>query len=382
MSPMHNSSIMNHTSEQGTELNGVLKRRFTALCYGLRCNIDTILTVIVATTISHNVAINVHEEVPAPHVGINAKHLEYLIEQGQIPAALLTCNSSINTGHNGSVNEILIPGNTGGGQKVAVKLPTINLPKFNGEYNVWLEFHDTFSSLIHANSEISDIQKFHYLRASLVEGAAQVIAAIEFSEQNYKVAWDILCNRFNNPRLLIKNHVRALFNLETIIKESPSKIRKLIDSYSKHLRSLEQLGQPVNMWDTLVIHLIMTKVDSITIREWEEFKIEREIPTLDQLTKFLRGRAELLDAIENAHKGRLLKWVNFSEYSLTPTFLGKNMWILCVLKLAKVRKVPSKRQAVVDDTKLNLLLALEENPITPARQLARDTPYMTLGPID
>ncbi|KAJ8948026.1 hypothetical protein NQ318_003359 [Aromia moschata] len=40
-----------------------------------------------------------------------------------------------------------------------------------------------------------------------------------------------------------------------------------------------------------------------------------------------------------------------------------------------VRKVTSKRQAVVDDdTNLNLLLALEENPITPARQLARDRP--------
>ncbi|KAJ8936723.1 hypothetical protein NQ318_007082 [Aromia moschata] len=33
-------------------------------------------------------------------------------------------------------------------------------------------------------------------------------------------------------------------------------------------------------------------------------------------------------------------------------------------------KLPSKRQAVVDDdTKLNLLLVIEENPITPARQL-------------
>ncbi|KAJ8951546.1 hypothetical protein NQ318_020419 [Aromia moschata] len=43
-------------------------------------------------------------------------------------------------------------------------------------------------------------------------------------------------------------------------------------------------------------------------------------------------------------------------------------------EMGHVRKVPSKRQAVVDDdTKLNLLLALEENPITPARQLARDT---------
>ncbi|KAJ8946349.1 hypothetical protein NQ318_004239 [Aromia moschata] len=43
-------------------------------------------------------------------------------------------------------------------------------------------------------------------------------------------------------------------------------------------------------------------------------------------------------------------------------------------EMGHVRKVPSKRQAVVDDyTKLNLLLALEENPITPARQLARDS---------
>ncbi|KAJ8942114.1 hypothetical protein NQ318_000709 [Aromia moschata] len=42
-------------------------------------------------------------------------------------------------------------------------------------------------------------------------------------------------------------------------------------------------------------------------------------------------------------------------------------------EMGHVRKVPSKRQGVVDDdTKLNLLLALEENPITPARQLVRD----------
>ncbi|KAJ8943119.1 hypothetical protein NQ318_011886 [Aromia moschata] len=45
-------------------------------------------------------------------------------------------------------------------------------------------------------------------------------------------------------------------------------------------------------------------------------------------------------------------------------------------EMGHVRKVPSKRQAVVDDdTKLNLLLSLEENPITPARQLARDRPF-------
>lgn len=35
-----------------------------------------------------------------------------------------------------------------------VKLPTIKLPKFSGSYDTWLEFHDTFSSLIHNNDEI------------------------------------------------------------------------------------------------------------------------------------------------------------------------------------------------------------------------------------
>ncbi|XP_047538693.1 uncharacterized protein LOC125072211 [Vanessa atalanta] len=54
-----------------------------------------------------------------------------------------------------------------------VKLPTIQLPKFGGRYEDWLEFRDTFVSLIHENQGIVDIQKFHYLRASLEGGAAQ-----------------------------------------------------------------------------------------------------------------------------------------------------------------------------------------------------------------
>lgn len=51
-----------------------------------------------------------------------------------------------------------------------IKLRTIELPKFNGSQYNWLEFRDTFESLIHDNNTISYIKKFHYLRAAL-EGA-------------------------------------------------------------------------------------------------------------------------------------------------------------------------------------------------------------------
>lgn len=69
--------------------NGVLKRRFPVLCYGLRCSLNNSLTVIVATAVLHNIALTMNEDNPPPPMGINAEELEYLIDQGQIPAVNL-----------------------------------------------------------------------------------------------------------------------------------------------------------------------------------------------------------------------------------------------------------------------------------------------------
>jgi hypothetical protein len=42
-----------------------------------------------------------------------------------------------------------------------VKLPTINLPHFNGEYTEWTVLYDSFLSLIHENAKLENIQKLH-----------------------------------------------------------------------------------------------------------------------------------------------------------------------------------------------------------------------------
>ncbi|KAH9638531.1 hypothetical protein HF086_006473 [Spodoptera exigua] len=57
----------------------------------------------------------------------------------------------------------------------SVKLPTIKLPVFDGSYLKWLEFRDTYLSLIHENASIQDINKFHYLRASLEGSASEAL---------------------------------------------------------------------------------------------------------------------------------------------------------------------------------------------------------------
>ncbi|XP_059055493.1 uncharacterized protein LOC131849430 [Achroia grisella] len=128
-----------------------------------------------------------------------------------------------------------------------VRLPTIQLPRFSGSYDDYLEFRDTFTSLIHNNDEIDEVNKFHYLRASLEGSAAVVIQSVEFSSSNYAVAWKLLCDRFDNKRLLIQNHVSSLFNVEAITKESSANLKRLIDQVNKNLRALESLGHFANL---------------------------------------------------------------------------------------------------------------------------------------
>jgi len=73
-----------------------------------------------------------------------------------------------------------------------VKLPRINLPEFDGSYEHWLEFHDTFHAIVHNNASISQTQKFYYLKSSLKGVAAEVIRAIDVSDANYQTAWQLL----------------------------------------------------------------------------------------------------------------------------------------------------------------------------------------------
>lgn len=188
-----------------------------------------------------------------------------------------------------------------------IKLPTISLPAFDGSYDHWLEFRDTYLSLIHNSKDIDNIQKFHYLRSALTGNALQIIKSLEFSSENYVTAWDLLENRYNNNRLLVHNHVKALFSAQSISKESAPQLRKLLDTILKNIRALKSLGEPTDSWDTLIIYIIVSKLDSSTEREWELHKstlnnsTKREKISLVDLTKFLKDRADVLETINVTH---------------------------------------------------------------------------------
>lgn len=186
-----------------------------------------------------------------------------------------------------------------------LKLPVIQLPTFSGNFEDWLRFHDTFVSLIHLNDSIPKINKFHYLHSSLKDKAANVIGSLEFSAANYDIAWQLLCERYHNNKVLISNHIQALFDIEPILRESATSLRHLNDNLNKNLRALETLNISTRNWDTLLIHLVSSKLDNITNRKWKEYTSNFEkLPDLDQFTKFIKDRACLLETINMTHSKR------------------------------------------------------------------------------
>lgn len=108
------------------------------------------------------------------------------------------------------------------------------------------------------------------MKAVLQGSAAQIVKSLEFTAVNYAVAWETICSRFNNPRLLTHNHIKTLFNIQAIKEESAAQIRETVDNSNKHLRALNALNQTIEHWDALLIYLITTKLDSVTARAWEK----------------------------------------------------------------------------------------------------------------
>ncbi|XP_011173049.1 uncharacterized protein LOC105205390 [Solenopsis invicta] len=178
-----------------------------------------------------------------------------------------------------------------------VKLPNIELPKFDGSYNKWIPFRELFESLIDANAALPAIQKLHYLKLALTHEAAKVIQSLELSNANYEIAWDLLKQRYENKRLIV-HHMQELLDLAPIVKESHAALRQFIDGISQHIQPLIKLGQPVEHWNTILIHIFTPKLDKITKREWELKRATIDtFPTLNEFIEFLNTRSAFLESL-------------------------------------------------------------------------------------
>ncbi|XP_070508914.1 uncharacterized protein [Chironomus tepperi] len=171
-----------------------------------------------------------------------------------------------------------------------VKLPEIKLPEFDGSFDKWLTFRDTYLSLVHTNSSFSNIDKFHYLKSSVkIEPASQnILNNYQITDEIYESAWEALCSRFDDRRAMLLEYTDALFKVEKIYKTQD--ILKLVDSYRSIKSSFVKLNVTDKEFsDIMYEKLIRDRLDNYTRREWD-LHINTHKPTFSELCTFLEGR--------------------------------------------------------------------------------------------
>ena len=142
-----------------------------------------------------------------------------------------------------------------------IKLPKLEIKKFNGKLQEWSEFWDSYNSAIHSEQGLAKIDKFKYLRGFLEEPVRRVISGLALTEENYDAAVNILTDRYAKPMKIKRVHINDIMNLPAVFNERNSvRLRHLYDDIEVHFRSLEALGADKDSYSSVVVPVVMEKI--------------------------------------------------------------------------------------------------------------------------
>lgn len=182
--------------------------------------------------------------------------------------------------------------------KKRIKLPVAPLPTFDGKYENWLSFKNAFKNIIDSQSDLSDIDKLHYLETGLTGDAVNKLNILTVDGTNYSKAWELLGRAYEVKRILISKHISSLLNLPVLDKETTNDLSKLADDAQQHLASLKTLG--VSVGPEVIVNVLESKLPRSVFNRWEN-KLERdEFPTPDQTYEFLYKSAVCASKRERA----------------------------------------------------------------------------------
>ena len=132
---------------------------------------------------------------------------------------------------------------------------------FNGDVLQFREFWDLFSSSVGDNLELSDIDKFSYLRGVLKGTALDLISGLTLSSSNYRKAVEFLHERFGNRQTLITKHLALLATLPPVEDINNVKLlRTFFDKLETSVRNLTDLGKETDSYGSLLISIIFNRI--------------------------------------------------------------------------------------------------------------------------
>lgn len=171
------------------------------------------------------------------------------------------------------------------------RMENLELATFSGEQSEWAEWKSTFESLVNNEQQYTSTEKFHYLKKSLSGMAANLLKGWLSTGENYDSAYKAVVEVFKNKYRMFIAFLSELFNIPHQTSETFGGLRQMIDTTNSVIRQLRVVGSPVDSWDQIMVHILITRMSPRTLSFWENSNDLTEMPLLKKVMGFLERRA-------------------------------------------------------------------------------------------
>ncbi|XP_055388149.1 uncharacterized protein LOC129616520 [Condylostylus longicornis] len=180
----------------------------------------------------------------------------------------------------------------------ATNLHKIKLPRFDGKYSEYPNFIGIFNKSIHNNANYEIIEKCNILVSSLDGIAKNAVREFRISNENYPKILKHLNDRFNNKTLMFQELIGELFQLPKITRATATNLRNMVDSFNAILSSMLSIGSGENIANSMIIYVVMSKLDAESQNKWEETVDLSNLLSWQDCSKVLSKRCQFLKCKE------------------------------------------------------------------------------------
>ena len=168
-----------------------------------------------------------------------------------------------------------------------LKLPTVPLPTFSGDFNEWLPFINSFKNKIDRDNEIPEGTKFAYLQGCLKGNAASKIAHLVGDDSSYRVAMNLLEESYGKFQVLVFKYIDAIMATDKKRPQTLEELGRVVDELRLNITTLKTLG--VNYDSLTAIRYLENALPPKIREDWKRTLDLDVLPTFEQLCKFVNN---------------------------------------------------------------------------------------------
>ncbi|XP_075159384.1 uncharacterized protein LOC142232519 [Haematobia irritans] len=177
-------------------------------------------------------------------------------------------------------------------------LPPCDTEVFCGDYMAWPTFRDMFTAIYIKNSRLSPVERLFHLVQKTKGEARDIVQKSPLTDRGFEIAWNGLCDRYENKRVLVNGQLRVLFNLPDVKVESAQGIKRLQQDINSCISALKIYDIDVASWDPIFVFLCSNRLPDSTLTLWEHTLSDKaSIPKWCDLDKFLTNRYRTLESV-------------------------------------------------------------------------------------